>query len=286
MGDLELFAYYYIFEDEDEDDKKQPGLSLEDRRRRSKRFPRISLQQHKKSAFRFMFNSGNNQALINCCGVDHQVFSDLLVWFEPVFNSYTINRKTGRPRKLEPSAMGMANGRPRNIDATGLLGLVLFWYRTRGSVARAISMSFGLVASNLYDWLTFGRRALLFSLQKCPEARVTVPTASDVDRYVEAVANKYPELGTCFHSSGPMGKILSISRSMLMVSSFVQLLTPTRRPPLAAAWFAAAAWFSMVAFAFFMEQKITDGIGSKSADWMDSRYASVRLNQLRRSGSG
>jgi hypothetical protein len=191
MGDLELFAYYYIFEDDDE----EPGLSLEDRRRRSKCFPRISLQQHKKSAFRFMFNSGNNQALINCCAVDHKVFRELLEWFEPIFNSYTIDRDTGLPRKLQPSANGIINGRRRNIDAIGLLGLVLYWYRTRGSAARAISLAFGLTSSNLYDWLTFGRRALLFALQKCPHARVTAPTGADIDRYVEAVANKYPALG-------------------------------------------------------------------------------------------
>jgi transposase-like protein len=137
-----------------------------------------------------MFDSGNEQALINCCAVDHKVFAELLELFEPVFNTYTIDHKTGLVKKLNTRI----KGRPRKIDAVGVLGLVLFWYRTRGSAARSISLAFGLTASNLYGWLRFGRRALLYALQHHPDAKVTPPTKADIDRYVEAIANQYPLL--------------------------------------------------------------------------------------------
>jgi hypothetical protein len=142
-----------------------------------------------------MFDSGNDQALINCCGVDHKVFAGLIKIFEPTFNRYTVDRKNGMIRKLKVSAMGITNGRPRKVDAIGVLGLVLFWYRTRGSAARAVSLAFGLTSSPMHEWLRFGRRALLYALQFHPDAKVIPPSRADVDRYVEAIADKYPLLG-------------------------------------------------------------------------------------------
>jgi hypothetical protein len=198
MSGLELLLYYYIFEDDDsDDDDSKPNLSLEERRRRSKKIPRIALKKYSQSAWRYMFDSKNNQALINCCGVDHEVFSKLIEVFEPVFNTYTIDRKSGLIRKLKPSAMGTGTrtGRRRKVDAIGVLGLVLFWFRTRGSAARAISLAFGLTSSCMYDWLRFGRRTLLYALQFHPDAQVKPPTGAEINRYVEAVANRYPLLG-------------------------------------------------------------------------------------------
>jgi hypothetical protein len=194
MSGLELLIYYHIFEDDDSDEST---LGLEDRRRRSKKIPRISLQKYVQSAWRYMFDSGNDQALINCCAVDHKVFAELLELFEPVFNTHTIDRKTGLVRMLKKSTMGPAirNGRPRKIDAIGALGLVLFWFRTRGSAARAISLAFGLTASPMYDWLRFSRRVLLYAIQQHPDAVVKPPTGAEIDRYIEAVAAQYPLLG-------------------------------------------------------------------------------------------
>eukprot|EP00536_Pseudo-nitzschia_multiseries_P006087 jgi/Psemu1/14415/gm1.14415_g len=54
--------------DEDSPDEKH----LKDRRR-----PRIALCRHHQSTFIYLFNSGNKQALLNCCGVDHKVFSTI-----------------------------------------------------------------------------------------------------------------------------------------------------------------------------------------------------------------
>ena len=79
MASLEILYYYYFYlRNNSEEDDNKPDLSLEERRRRSKKIPRIALTKHSQSAFRVMFESGNNQALINCCAVDHKVFCDLL----------------------------------------------------------------------------------------------------------------------------------------------------------------------------------------------------------------
>eukprot|EP00536_Pseudo-nitzschia_multiseries_P000754 jgi/Psemu1/1694/gm1.1694_g len=51
------------------------------------------LRRHCQSSFIYLFNSGNEQALLNCCGVDHKVFRDLLHLFQPVFDIYMIDKK-------------------------------------------------------------------------------------------------------------------------------------------------------------------------------------------------
>jgi hypothetical protein len=43
---------------------------------------------------------------------------------------------------IKVSRNGKKSGRKRELDAVGCLGLVLHWYRTRGSCARALSMAY------------------------------------------------------------------------------------------------------------------------------------------------
>ena len=66
---LKLLLYSVVVSDDDDNE-----LSLEDRRRRSRRIPRIAIRKYSQSAFKYMFDSGNDQALLNCCGIDHRVF--------------------------------------------------------------------------------------------------------------------------------------------------------------------------------------------------------------------
>jgi len=86
---------------------------------------------------------------------------------------------------------GQPKGRKRELDATGALGVVLFWFRTRGCVQRAIQLCFGLTASMLYEWLRFSRRCLLSALLKHPAARINPPTEEDVVRFSRAIGRKY-----------------------------------------------------------------------------------------------
>ena len=89
---LELFFYYYAYTLCDDNKKK---LSLAERRRRDNQTPQISLKRYSESPFIFLFKSGNDQVLLNCCAVDHRVFQNLLQLFEPVYNHYTVHKNTG-----------------------------------------------------------------------------------------------------------------------------------------------------------------------------------------------
>ena len=74
MASLELIAYHLLFNNDDSDEEY--SLSLVDRCRRSKKIPRIALKKYNQSAFRFMYESGNDQALLNCCAVDQRCFKN------------------------------------------------------------------------------------------------------------------------------------------------------------------------------------------------------------------
>ena len=141
-----------------------------------------------------MCKTGNEQALLNCCAVDHQCFRELLAHFEPVHNTFTVDRCTGKIERRSFCLSGKPKGRKRELDATGALGLVLFWCRTRGCVQRAIQLCFGSTASMLCEWLRFSRRCLLFALLKHPAARINPPTEDDVDQFGNAMGLKHPLL--------------------------------------------------------------------------------------------
>lgn len=132
---------------------------------------------------------------LSICAVDHATFRELLAIFKPVYDKFTIDEFTNKIRPRIFSANGEPIGRPRELDAVGALGLVLFWYRTRGSVTRAISMAFGLTATQSYRWLKFSRRVLLFVLQDVQEAKVCTPQNYEVEAYVAAIARRYPVAG-------------------------------------------------------------------------------------------
>ena len=152
--------------------KGEPLLSLGGRRRRSREYPRTSIRGYNSPPSRYLFESGNNQALLNCCGVDHKTSRGLLEIFEPPSNAHRPNRRTGGISKWSVGERGKRLGGPRGLGATGALALVLFWYRTKGSSTRTASLALGLTSSALYEWLRPPRRTLLHGLQHHPDARV------------------------------------------------------------------------------------------------------------------
>ena len=184
-----LLLFFPLFEN-----KGHTLLSDEEKRRRDRRTPRIAIRYYRESSFYYLFKSGNDQALLNCCAVDHTAFRKLLEIFQPVYDRHTIDERTNRIRKRCFTRAGVPKGRKRHIDATGCLGLVLYWFRTQGSVARATVMAFGLTATPTYKWLKFGRRILLFVLHKHPLAMVREPTKEELKEYCDAIATKYPIL--------------------------------------------------------------------------------------------
>ena len=169
-------------------------LSYDDRRRRARKIPRCAIRRHQDSPFRFLYHSSNDQAMLNITGLDHAVFRQLLVLFEPVYRLHTYDYTTNRIRKLKLRRDGTPYGRPRELDAAAGLGLVLMWYRTRGPCTRGLLMAFGVTSSPLYMWLLFSRRILLFVLMKVKEAQISFPTEQEIEDYVAAISAKYPIL--------------------------------------------------------------------------------------------
>ena len=198
---LELFliSHACIRHVRTEDDE----LSEEDRRRRDRRIPRLSVRKHCFSPFRHLCQSGVDQSLLNCCGVDHKTFRELSDIFTPVFDRHTIDKSTSKIRVRKLSKSGKPLGRNKDIDAEGcLVGLVLMWCRTRGSCAWSLVLGFGLTSTQLCKWLKFSRRVLLFVLQHHPAAKIRLPTGDEVQQCVDAICEQQPLLGPVWAAMG------------------------------------------------------------------------------------
>ena len=66
-----------------------------DKRNRDCRIPRIALKKYALCAFRHLYLSGNEQALLNCTSCDQLSFQNLLIKFRPFFDLYTFEDNTG-----------------------------------------------------------------------------------------------------------------------------------------------------------------------------------------------
>ena len=106
MG-FELLFYFAFFDDGDN------KLTAKDKRRRDRRTPRITIRYYRKSSFYYLFKSGNDQSLLNCCAVDHTAFRNLLEIFQPVYDKHTIDEATNRIRKRSFTRASVPKGRKR-----------------------------------------------------------------------------------------------------------------------------------------------------------------------------
>ena len=95
-----IIIYYHLFKSTK--DKYSHILDNVDRKRRDRRIPRIALRMYKSSPFHYLYDSGNNQALLNCTGFDHEKFKNLLDKFCKPFDDYTFDEMNGiiRQKKL------------------------------------------------------------------------------------------------------------------------------------------------------------------------------------------
>ena len=164
-------------------------LDLEDKRRRDRRYPRSALRVYKYSSFRYLYSSGNNQALLNATGFDHGSFKLLLNKFKKPYDSHMISPFTGCIIKKKVDHDGLPMGSPRQLNAIGALGLVLMWYRTRGSCARALSLLFGLTSTPMYKWLKFARKVLLHVLSSDLNSKIRLPSIETIRFYQSVIGN-------------------------------------------------------------------------------------------------
>jgi DDE superfamily endonuclease len=182
--------FMYVLCDEEERRLKRRSwkdkyLNAEGKRRRDRRYPRISLKSYSESPFKYLYDSGNDQSLLNACGVDHQEFTRLLQIFQPLYDKYTFDENTGVIREKQ----AINRGRPRTLDAIGCLGLVLLWYRTKGATSRTLSLVFGITNSPMERFLRFGKLLLYQALH---QYRPQKPSGDKIEAYVEALKTKYP----------------------------------------------------------------------------------------------
>ena len=161
------------------------ALGAAEKQVRQRRIPRESLHPVHRSAWRALFYSNNNQALITATGLDHRTFDYLLHKFEPIFNAYTPFGNT---------TIKVSNrGRKRYITAVDCLGLVLVWTRTRGSTM-SLQMHFGMSMTNLTMYLRFGRRIVTEVLSSDEYAKIAIPSNETIKEYKQLIKAKYPAL--------------------------------------------------------------------------------------------
>ena len=81
-------------------------LTAEEKRLRDLRTPRVALWQFKFSSFNYLYNSRDDQALLNWCGCTHGVFNELLSLFKPYFDAFTFDKRSGAIRMVGTTKKG------------------------------------------------------------------------------------------------------------------------------------------------------------------------------------
>ena len=104
-----IIFYHQLFESTK--DIYRHNLDKVDRKKRDRINPKIALRMYKSSPFHYLYDSGNNQALLNCTGFDQAKFKNLLDKFCTRFDNYTFGQLSGliRPKII-------CNGRFRDLD--------------------------------------------------------------------------------------------------------------------------------------------------------------------------
>jgi hypothetical protein len=120
--------------------------------------------------------------MITLTGFDCATFDSLHEIFTPVFELYTPFVPYGvlcfeRTKKQN-------RGRPRMIWPEHCLGLVLAWTRTRGSLM-VLQLIFGMMYTNLDDYLLFVKRIIAMVLRDHPMAQVQIPSSKKIEEYKE-----------------------------------------------------------------------------------------------------
>ena len=165
-------------------------LSIQQKRNRSGVIRRGALMRPASSAFMFLFNSGQDDALITLCGFDHRSFRLLLALFDPLYESYVVCEETGLLRKARLTKRGKKVGQKRAFTSTMLLGLILAWTRTRGSL-KVLQIIFGFTAAPLSRWIRYGRRLLVLALRDQPEAKIQLPSDEEIATFQAVIGRKY-----------------------------------------------------------------------------------------------
>jgi hypothetical protein len=88
-------------------------------------------------------------------------------------------------------------GQRRVVQPEDCLGLVLVWTCTSGSL-NVLQLVFGLTYSNLAVHLRFGMRLVVKTFRHDPLARVSIPSAEEIETFKAAFAERHPLLTDCW----------------------------------------------------------------------------------------
>jgi hypothetical protein len=125
-------------------------------------------------------------------GFDCFSFNSLLVKFGPMFVGHTPFDESGMIVEFE-----YRTRRKRKIQLADCLGLVLVWTCTRG-LLNVLQLVFGLTYTNLSVYLRFGIRLIVNTFRDDPLARVSIPSAEEVETFKANFAVCHPLLNDCW----------------------------------------------------------------------------------------
>ena len=168
------------------------SLSIEERRRRYRKIPRCALIPLALSPWRKLLSSRNDQAFITMTGFDCKSFDRILEKFAPMFLGHTPFNESGMIIEFE-----YVRGRKRKVQPADCLGLVLMWTRTRGPL-NVLQLVFGLTYTNLCVYLRYGIRLMVETFHNDPLARVSIPSAEDIETFKVAFSKRHPLLNDCW----------------------------------------------------------------------------------------
>jgi hypothetical protein len=171
-------------------------LDKEGRRRRARNLPLKSIPSPGEAPWAKVYNSNDDGSLITVTGFDFSGFNYLLGLFTPLFATHTPWHKVnGESDGFLYCRINQneRRGRKRKINPTACLGLVLAWYRFRGSEF-ILQGWFGFTGCHLNVWLRFGRRMLLKALVAHPEAMVRFPDDDTIKAYKLAIHARHKAL--------------------------------------------------------------------------------------------
>ena len=141
-----------------------------------RRIARCALLAPKQSAWRQVFESGSDQALITMTGMDFETFHFLEPDFKYFYDRYSPYSKDSVIVALQLNGDdGVLKGRPRLMSAADSLGLVLTWTRTRGSTM-VLELIFGMTQMSISNYLAFCSNILINVLMGKEDAKIKRPT--------------------------------------------------------------------------------------------------------------
>ena len=163
------------------------------RRLRQRRIPRVALQVATHSAWKTLFRSGNDQALITLTGLDFETFNWLcpkfFIWYD-THSPFVDPDGCIVPLRNLPVNQG---GRPRMLSGADCLGLCLAWTRTRGSIM-VLQIIFGMTGTPVSMYLRFGRQILIEVLKAEPLAAIKTPSIEMIRTFQDVISQKHPAL--------------------------------------------------------------------------------------------